>query len=80
MELERGGAVHQVDGHPQQPQGGQIYGGRHATHLTVAAFLQLQLQPAGGNGGPLADRRDALRQAWIADRLGSSRQSALPLN
>jgi hypothetical protein len=33
-------AVHQIDRHPQQPQGGQANGSRHAAHLPVTPFAQ----------------------------------------
>jgi hypothetical protein len=32
--------VHQIYGHPQQPQGGQAHGSRHAAHLSVTPFAQ----------------------------------------
>ncbi len=42
-----------------QAQGGVADRGRHAAHLAVATLGDGELDPGGGNGGPVANRRVA---------------------
>lgn len=77
--------IHQVDRHPDQAQGGQPHRRRHAPHLAVASFAQVQLQPGGGHPEPVADRRLALcncgrLQLSRPKGAGSGLQGALTLD
>ena len=45
----------EIDSHPNQSQCGKPYGCCHPSDLPVAAFLQAELKPTGGNREPRAD-------------------------
>jgi len=56
-QIQRRHAIEQVNGDPDQAQGRQAHRGGHAPYLTIPAFAQFQLKPAGGHADSVADRR-----------------------
>ncbi len=75
--------IHQIDAAADQAQGGQPDSSCHATHLTVAPFLQAQFEPSGGDGAPFTDRRHPIRpllNLFAAEMLSPSRQGLAPLH
>jgi len=64
-----------TDPHPRQAQGRQTHGRRHAPHLAVPSFADLQFEPIGGQLRPIAYRRIARPQRRFRDKAPRTRRA-----